>query len=587
MRTLAIFLFSFLTFSLSFSQERKITGKITVGEKPLSEVIIKNLDTGLSSITDKNGKYTIIANKGEVLEYTETAMKTVIIRVEDVTRVLNLAMQYNATQLDEVVLVEDLKKRSPEKYLESQYLKNDKIIYTRYGYMDASVSPVNIQVISGKRLGLSGTCFLSLLESRFPNLIVQGDCARGAIVTTRRGIGFGNSNGFVSDAIGDNPNGVIFDVDGQIFREAPTWLFSTDIERIAFINGRSNASFYSVLGASAVIIINTIHSIPIGLNKGNVVLKDSKMIFSVLDKEQVRTNWPNYLKELHASSSYEQAKKVYDKLKDRHSGSAFFFLDAYRYFHDNWNEKEYADTIINDNIFRFQDNPVHLKALAYIYDGQNRFKMSNRIYKEVFILRPNYTQSYYDMANSYLNTNEPEKAISIYARYDYLLTEGFMQADVLGFSPIIKRDYENLIFLNDIDNAMVDDIENNLRGKTRVTFEWSDSEAEFEISFINAKKHFSKFTHNIADNADKVLRSKDYGYSIFERFLESSTTDDWTIYATYLGNKSLTPSYLKVTLFHNYGEKNQRREVQTFKLFIKNKTKELIRVKNNETLVMQ
>jgi hypothetical protein len=49
----------------------------------------------------------------------------------------------------------------------------------------------------------------------------------------------------------------------------------------------------------------------------------------------------------------------------------------------------------------------------------------------------------------------------------------------------------------------------------------------------------------------------------------------------YLGNKSLTPTYLKVTIYHNFGLASEQKESQVFKLSAKNLNQELTKIKNN------
>ncbi|MEM6893999.1 MAG: tetratricopeptide repeat protein [Bacteroidota bacterium] len=586
-------LFILVSSTIAFADSRKVFGTVTDGVDPLEEVVIKVLDTDQEVLTTTTGKYEVMAAEGQIIEYAHPAMKTIRIRVEDVTRVLNIKMYYDAEQLDEVVLEERLKEKNYTKYLETQYFKNPNIIYTINGYIDATVSAGFVKVYSGDRVGPRGLCFLALLESRFPNLSVSGDCVSGnATVTSGRAASLSDARR--ADGLGENDlsfnvngNGVIFDVDGQVFQYPPVWLLTSDVEKIALINGRSGAAFYSSFGASAVVIVNTVQSIPLSLKNGNMEYKDTKMVFAVLDKKEVSKSWPTYLKQLHGANSLKEAKAVYQKFYKTHASSPDFLLDSYRFFYHSWFKDDFADEIIEKNYYRIQTNPVQLKALAYVYDSQKRFDKSNELYREVFQLRPNYVQSYHDLAHSYVNIKQPKKALSIYERFNYLIEEGFIRTDNLGFTPIIKKDYENLLLSIDDDAIALDEEQANLIGKTRMTFEWSDSETEFEMSFINADKHFSKMNYSLQENTDKVSRAKDHGYSIFERFVDANDADNWTIYTKYLGNKRMTPSYLKITVYHNYGTKNQRKDISTFKLFLQDRTKELLNIKESETLVLQ
>ena len=60
--------------------------------------------------------------------------------------------------------------------------------------------------------------------------------------------------------------------------------------------------------------------------------------------------------------------------------------------------------------------------------------------------------------------------------------------------------------------------------------------------------------------------------------IDGSLPGTWQVNVNYLGNKSLTPTFLKATVYYNYGTRSQRKEVKTFKLSLKNVNQELFKV---------
>ena len=72
-----------------------------------------------------------------------------------------------------------------------------------------------------------------------------------------------------------------------------------------------------------------------------------------------------------------------------------------------------------------------------------------------------------------------------------------------------------------------------------------------------------------------------------EYLVDNSLSGLWKVNAKYLGNKSLTPTYLKTTVYHNYGTPAQRKEVQLFKLGLKDVHQELFRFSVAGTLATQ
>lgn len=562
----------FLVVFAGMSQEkRKVFGKVSDGKKAMESVNIQVLDDKASTTTDAEGKYEIMVETGDKLQYSFNGMKTITIRIEDVTRILNPIMIPDIEELEEVTVAAS--KRRSQKDLEENYVINQNIIRTAFGYLDAKRAAGQIRFLTEDEINPVNLCVLDLLRNRFAGLRVIGNCQTGGEVFNRRGSRSGP---------------MIWDIDGQIFAfggsglpSAPVWLDINNIKRMAILNNLATTVQYGYIGASGVIVINTITGNPY-LNQivDRARLRNNYVSGKVLTKTEVMENAPTYQKELETSGSFAAARATFDKYENTFSNSPYFYLDAYRHFADKWNELDYADTIIEENYGLFIENPVLLKALAYAYDEQGRTEKANDTYKEVFILRPNYAQSYFDMANSYRDLKEPRQAALLYARYDYLLEEGFMEMDTLGFGPVINREFNNLLTLE--RNAVVEGrkarklfVDKNDVEGTRLVFEWNDGEAEFELQFVNPENQYYKWKHTLADNADIITREKDYGYNIKEEQLDGSLPGLWKVNVNYLGNKSLTPTYLKATVYHNYGTRAQRKEVRVYKLNIKNVNQQL------------
>ena len=77
-------MFSGLTYG-----QKTITGRVTDGKSPLSNVQIANLASGSKTTSDAEGQYQIMAEPRQELRYTYMGMDTITIMVEDVTRILN------------------------------------------------------------------------------------------------------------------------------------------------------------------------------------------------------------------------------------------------------------------------------------------------------------------------------------------------------------------------------------------------------------------------------------------------------------------------------------------------------------------
>lgn len=597
-------------------QTKTIQGRITDGRSPISDVTISIADGNQQTTSDAQGRYRIQANVGDVITYSYVGLKKVEIQVEDVTRILNTVMVPDVNQLEEVIVLGS--NRKSQKELALEYKVNKRLIRTAYGYMNADTSPGLIRFLEGEEINNVALCILDVLRNEFPGVRVVGNCTGafgqslggqltnitgqvgseeivlpGTLLTVSGPNSSATGKVFVrgSNSI-TNPRAAIFDVDGQIFTDAPIWIDVRNIKRLAVLNNFATTTLYGNIASGGVVVINTITGNPKSKKITDFArLRNNYISEKVLTREEIQKNEPKYLRELKGASSKQAALQAYEQNKKIYSSSPYFVLDAYRSLYDTWKDAEKADEIIASNQFLFDKNPVLLKALAYLYQEQGRKEKALEVYKEVLRLRPNYAQSYLDMANAYRDVNNPKQAAGMYTRFQYMVDSGLIQPDTTVFMPLFEREYNNLLYLN--KNAVVDRqkasslyvAEEEFEG-TRLVFEWNDSEAEFELQFVNPGDQYYTWKHSLADNSRLISLEKASGYSVAEYLLDGSLPGEWDVNLKYLGNKSLTPSYLKVTIYQNYGTRSQNKEVRVYRLQLKEANQGLFRLNNGTKVAM-
>ena len=573
MKNIVLTLASLFFITLSYAQDnlKEIKGKITHFDVPVvgADITVSGSDQIFKSELD--GIYKVQASEGDIITFSYPGLKNLEVLVEDVTRILNISMWPKVNELDEVIV--EASRRRSQNDMEEDYPINKNIIKTAYGYVDGERSAGNVRFLYESQINAVSFCIIDLLRGKFGGVTVVGDCTFGGAVFIRG----------VSSLFNNRP--AVFDIDGQVFEDAPLWLNTDNIKRLAIFSNFGMTARYGNLGAGGVVVINTINGNP-ALNKivDRARLKNNFADGKELSKVAVAQNDPEYLKEFRNSDSFETSKTIFKKYLSAYANSPYFLLDAYTHFAEIHKNLTFADEIIDAHFGRYSDNPVLLKALAYTYESQQRIEKANEVYKEVFILRPNYAQSYLDMANSYRNLRGSKKAASMYARYEYLIEEGFMEQDTLGFGPIMDREYNNLLMLKKAE--LVDDrkakklfiAEEYFEG-TRLVFEWNDGEADFELQFVNPGEQYYTWKHSLLDNADEIAREKNFGYNLTEYLVDNALPGTWKVNVNYLGNKSLTPTYLKASIYSNYGTALQQKEVKVFKLALKSVNQQLFTIK--------
>ncbi|WP_282050260.1 carboxypeptidase-like regulatory domain-containing protein [Maribacter aquivivus] len=560
------------------AQSNTVKGKVTQMDSPLANVQISIIDSETATKTDANGFYQISAEPRDVIKYTYPGLNDVQILVEDVTRILNIEMSQEIQQLDEVTVKGSNRKSQNE--LQQEYSYNPNLIKTAYGILDSETAPGKIRFLQENQINDVGICILNLMKNEFPGVNVVGDCVYGGLIYIR-GL----------NSVSQAPPAV-YDVDGQVLTQTPTWIAPAAIKRLAVLNNLAMTTRYGSIGAGGVIVINTKASAYSRTVDGKPIdyakVKNNKYDNSALNTVDFKEGRPNYLIELLGAGTEEDAKAIYAKQIKKYSSSFYYVLDAYDYFSNRWNNQDFADMIVEDNKSIISSNPIALKSLAYIYQAQGQFKKANKLYENVYTLRADYAQSYLDLANSYRELGLNQKAAAMYMRYDYLLAEELLEKEE-QVKTIMDRDLNNLISLKGADLVSTDRVneiklDDDFKG-TRLVFEWSDSEAEFELQFVNPEKRYYKSEHSLVANAERIQSEKRSGFSSEEYLIDDTLRGNWLVNATYLGNKSLTPTYLKATVYYNYGSASQRKETKVFKLGLRNVNQQLFSVSNAVSMV--
>lgn len=603
--------------TLTYAQERNktISGTVTDGKAALSNVTVTVEDSGVSTSTDQKGRYMLEAKAGDVIEYTYQGMKPVRILVEDVTRYLNISLAPDFEELEEVVVIGSSRKSQKDMALE--YRINPNIIRTAYGYIDADRAPGNIRFLNENEINAVGLCILDVLRNEFPGVIVNGECSGAKGPTLRSAVSFSRisgrdqnigPSGLVTTNSADvdrdgvvfvrgthsvnNPRAAIFDVDGIIFSQPPIWLDVKNIKRIAVLNNFATVTQYGQIGTGGVIVINTWTGTAVSNKITDFAKLRNNYATPALSQEQMRSNWPTYLQELYKSNSTEDAKMTFDEYYLKYRRSPHFILDTYNYFYDERGELAFAESIIRDNFSLFEGNPVLLKALAYNYEAKGLHTKANDTYKNVYTLRPQYGQSYMDLANSYRDLRNFKQAAAIYNRYTYAKEKELLRNDSTAFDPIINREYNNLLTLHKkelVSGEAAADLyleEEEFKG-TRLVFEWNDGDAEFELQFVNPGNQYYTWKHTLAGNGELLMTEKQNGFSSSEYLLDGSLPGTWKVNVKYLGNMSLSPTYLKATIYHNYGSVSQRKEVKVFKLLMQDLNQELFTITQGGTVAVR
>jgi uncharacterized protein YfaP (DUF2135 family) len=117
---------------------------------------------------------------------------------------------------------------------------------------------------------------------------------------------------------------------------------------------------------------------------------------------------------------------------------------------------------------------------------------------------------------------------------------------------------------------------------TRIIFEWSQYDAEFDLQIVNPQKRYFTWSHIQKEEVSRFIKEKSQGYGLEEFFITKKDKGDWLFNITYYGKKTgnnSTPTYLRATVYSNFGKPTQTKKVTIFEMNDLNKKETVLKLK--------
>ena len=90
---------------------------------------------------------------------------------------------------------------------------------------------------------------------------------------------------------------------------------------------------------------------------------------------------------------------------------------------------------------------------------------------------------------------------------------------------------------------------------------------EFNIQFVDPKKKYYNWSHTIIDDKEVLEDELNYGYNTEEFIIEKSDKGEWIVnIENYSIENNSNPTYIKYTVYKNYGRPNEIRKVELLDL---------------------
>ncbi len=533
------------------STKGKVSGSVSSSSGALQGVSVKVKNSFTVVQTDNNGRYTVDADTDDILVFSYLGMIPKEIPVLENNRI-DVVLKPDGELLEQVVV-------------KAKKSKSNNTIETGYGVKNKDAIGYAITEVKSKDIIATHSTLKQVIAGK-PGIEVKGIGREAVfyIIRAQRSSFLYNKPPIIVF------NGLVLHQNGN---NGLPEVLPQDIKNIIILNSLSATNRYGSDGAFGAIVINTKNANLSykDLKKGNSALAKGNNYTEQLNLLDNTINKSNLIAQLEKAATAEDAYKLYlsqKKLKQAHTIS--YFMDAADYFL-KW-DKNRALLILSNIAEIAPSNPKALKGLAYKLEQFKHPIYAQYIYEHIVTLRPKQSQSYRDLALIYQTNGAYTKALTLYKK---ILDNNISGVNFSGLNKAINNEIRHFTALHKKKIAyqkLPERFHNtDFKHDIRIVFNWTDPNSEFELQFVNPQKKFYKWSHSKLGNEKRLLKEIQQGYSIEEFILDDAKSGGkWIINIEYLGDKLVNnpnPTYLKYTIYRNYGLASEAKKVKLIKLY--------------------
>ena len=542
---------------------KTVKGRVSDENGYLSNVVVISRDNNLKTVTDSLGNFSIEARNRGILEFRYIGKNTILSRVSEST-VKNIYMTDGNMVLDELVL-------------ES---KKEEVIDNGYGKLDKKRLGYSIETLDGNKIIPSNTNVKDAVAGKFAGVKIGNNddlsqfVGRGRYTTI-----LGNQYGLVV-------------VDGLVIKQSNSsrdagfiadtgFIDPANIESVTYLKGLAATNIYGSDGSNGVLLIKTKTGSSSYKKKKKRRLGNTPTYNNDAEIEEI-INKP-YIKEISKTTSIEDAYKAYISQRKLYGKDVNFFFDIASYF-KNWNNPYLVKRILSNVLEVLKNLDVEiLRMLAYKYEEFYMFYESVEDYEQIISIKPSESQAYRNLALSYQLNQLFTKAQEVHNKiYNNKYTE---VSSFSGLKQTINSEYKNLVALHNstlVAADIPDFYKKNTEYDTRIVFEWSYFDAQFDLQIVNPQQRYYTWSHTQNEERSRIIKETAQGYGLEEFFITKKDKGEWLFNLTYYGKKTgdnSIPTYLKITVYNNFGRPNQTKKVTVKELNDLNKKETILKLK--------
>ena len=544
------------------SKFKTINGRVSDENGYLSDVTVISRDNNLQTITDSLGNFSIEAQNRGILEFRYIGKNTILSRVSESTS-KNIYMTDGNMILDEFILEN----------------KKKEVIDNGYGKLDKKRLGYSVETLAGDKIIPSNTNVKDAVAGKFAGVKI------GANDDLTQFVGRGRYTTILGNQYG------LIVVDGLAIKQSDSsmgagfigdtgFINPENIESVTYLKGLAATNIYGTEGRNGVLLIKTKTGSSSFKKKKKRQLGNTPTYIDDIEIEEIIDK--PYIREISQTTTIEDAYKMYLSQRKLYGKDISFFFDIASYF-KNWNNPYLVKRILS-NVLEINKklNLEILRALAYKYDEFELFEESIKVNKQLISFKPSESQSYRNLALSYQLNKQFTKAQEIYNK---IHTNQYSDVNSFnGLKQTINAEYKNLVALHNstlLATNIPEFYKKNAEYDTRIVFEWSHFDAEFDLQIVNPQKRYFTWSHTQKEESSRFIKETSQGYGLEEFFITKKDKGEWLFNLIYYGKKTgdnSMPSFVKVTVYSNFGKPTQTKKVTVKDLNDLNKKESILKL---------
>lgn len=329
-----------------------------------------------------------------------------------------------------------------------------------------------------------------------------------------------------------------------------------NIAEFTILKGLAATNRYGSKGNNGVILITTKtnYHLTAGAN-------DNKKKF-VPEYTELHEEQPSYVTDLKNEADLESFYSLYYNYRLFYKNKPEFYVNVSKILYER-NEREKAVNMLLNvvELFPFEEN--NLRLVAFMLEYYRDYESATGIYEKLSSILPNQVQPKINIGMLLYNSKKFSEAYRILNEVKQ--NTNFISDDSHRFMAYNLRGIvaKDLALKN--NPATPEYLKIPVSISSRIVLEWSHTDAEFDVQFIDSKKNHSNWPHSNLEN-NRAADEKAFGLKTLDFLIEEGPKGPWLLNIKYYGNGGDTPTFVKINHYKNFGAPNEKLETKVVAL---------------------